>query len=611
MEISSRRTERLMWFVALAIGVLQAFAHRDSVSHDGVAYLDLAEHIGHGDWSGVLNRYWSPLYPLLLGTATHLTGAGRSSELAVAHVVNLLVFTAALAAFAMLVHWLREVQGDDPGRWLLRASDPHGVVALYLLFLAGAARYTSVGLVTPDLLVLAVVIAIGAAIVRARVAATRTIHHVAFGALLCAGYFAKAVMLPLSLPLVAAHALASPARRARGIALSLGTLCVLAAPYVAALSRAEGEFTTGNAGAINLAWYLGGVLNGVSDPVAHGGGSFDHPFHRLAERPLVLEFASPGDGTYPPGSDPAYWHRGGQWSLHYGAVRRVVVEQLRAYWALFGVLAIGMLVAVASATAASMAERRLAAALWLAGFSAIAQYSLVHAEARFFSGFVVLIGAGVVAWARYDAGGGAVVAGLFALLGLAAAGWPVAVPSQRELALAFFVAAGVHAALACGGFRLSRRQLGRVLFFSTMCAAPVAGRVATDGALAWRVYRGRQVAPWSAVAAAVGDAGGAHVVAVASIGASSPAEWARVAGVRVIAEVAERDEGMFFALDSVQQEPTLHALARAGATVVVARSTAVAIAGWHRVTGTDYWVRTLGLRAAPAMRPRSTTPGHE
>jgi hypothetical protein len=597
MDISARRTERVIWAVALVTAVVQALAHRDGVSHDGIAYLDLADRIAHGDGSGALNRYWSPLYPVLLGVANALTGAGRPNAIAVAHAVNVAVFAVALAAFAMMVRGLRALQERDPDRWLLRASESHGIVALYLLFFAGAMRYSNVTLVTPDLLVLAAALGVGALIVRAAAAPPRAIHHVALGALLCAGYLAKAAMLPLAVPFIAAHALVNPANRLRGSVLTVGTFLLLSAPYVAALSRADGEFTTGRVASIAFARYVGGAaLNGEQEAPTRGPVSFEHPMHRLADRPAVYEFAAPVRGTYPPGTDPAYWQRGIQWTFRIDAELRTIVEQLRDYWAWFGVLVIG-LVAVAGTTAsATAAAPRLAAALWLAGAAPFALYALVFADERYFGGFVVLLGAGVVAWARADEGRGAVVAALLALAALAAARWPVAIPSPRELAFSAVLAVGILAATARGAPRKTPLQFVRILLFCVVCAAPAAGRVARDAELAWRLAHGRDEEPWSAVAAAIREAGATQGAAVASIGASLPAAWAYWAGVHIVAEVPARDAAEFCALDAAAQEPTLGALAAAGAIVAVARSADAAIAGWHRVHGTDYWVHALAPR---------------
>jgi len=55
--------------VILAIAVFQAWAQRYAVSPDGISYLDMSDAVVDGNWSRLVNLYWSPLYPALIGVA--------------------------------------------------------------------------------------------------------------------------------------------------------------------------------------------------------------------------------------------------------------------------------------------------------------------------------------------------------------------------------------------------------------------------------------------------------------------------------------------------------------------------------------------------------------
>jgi len=55
--------------VLLAGALLQAWSDRHGITPDGVSYLDLSDAVVDGSWRGLVNAYWSPLYPLLLGLA--------------------------------------------------------------------------------------------------------------------------------------------------------------------------------------------------------------------------------------------------------------------------------------------------------------------------------------------------------------------------------------------------------------------------------------------------------------------------------------------------------------------------------------------------------------
>jgi len=54
------------WVVLVSISLFQAYAQRYAVSPDGISYLDMSDAVVGGDWSRLINLYWSPLYPTLL-----------------------------------------------------------------------------------------------------------------------------------------------------------------------------------------------------------------------------------------------------------------------------------------------------------------------------------------------------------------------------------------------------------------------------------------------------------------------------------------------------------------------------------------------------------------
>ena len=58
---------RAFWCAAIVIGFLQIWASRYSVNPDGLSYIELGwAAVWHG-LPGLVNGYWSPLYPALLG----------------------------------------------------------------------------------------------------------------------------------------------------------------------------------------------------------------------------------------------------------------------------------------------------------------------------------------------------------------------------------------------------------------------------------------------------------------------------------------------------------------------------------------------------------------
>ena len=70
------RTIRVVaWIALLAFTAFSAYAQRYAVSPDGISYLDMSDAVVTGDWSRLVNLYWSPLYPTLVGLVRTLTSA--------------------------------------------------------------------------------------------------------------------------------------------------------------------------------------------------------------------------------------------------------------------------------------------------------------------------------------------------------------------------------------------------------------------------------------------------------------------------------------------------------------------------------------------------------
>ncbi len=228
---------------------------------DGVSYLDLADSWRRGDVAGGINAFWSPMYPMLLGGVFALLRPAPEWLFPCVHLVNFGIFVLALIAFGF---FLREAcdlgqKGGEGLRWP------------WIIFGAGTfvvASFDQIGIwrVSPDLLVAAFLFAsagLGLRVLRG--VASRPLLMVT-GAVLGAGYVAKAVLLPIGLMLIVFLLIglwknAHGSRVARFTALLLPyTLCV--APLVIVLSIREGRFTTGAAGRLNYAWCVNGASYG-------------------------------------------------------------------------------------------------------------------------------------------------------------------------------------------------------------------------------------------------------------------------------------------------------------------------------------------------------------
>jgi hypothetical protein len=98
-----RRIRVVAWVVILSIAVFQAYAQRYAVSPDGISYLDLSDAVVTRDWRRLVNLYWSPLYPALIGVARAVFGASAAREVPLVHAVNLVSFIAMFVAFEYML----------------------------------------------------------------------------------------------------------------------------------------------------------------------------------------------------------------------------------------------------------------------------------------------------------------------------------------------------------------------------------------------------------------------------------------------------------------------------------------------------------------------------
>ena len=95
------------WIILLLLAGIQAWSARFYATPDGVSYLDLSDAVVNGNFGELLNAYWSPLYPALIGI---MRVVGRPSpywEFAVAHLLNWLLFIASLLGYEYFLNGLR------------------------------------------------------------------------------------------------------------------------------------------------------------------------------------------------------------------------------------------------------------------------------------------------------------------------------------------------------------------------------------------------------------------------------------------------------------------------------------------------------------------------
>ncbi len=370
----------LLVAAAVAIGAVHAWSGRHAMNPDGISYIEMAREFAAGDSSALVNGYWSPLYPFLVGLTLWVIDPGPAWEAGVAHLVNYLIYIAGLAVFMWL--WAecaprsreeregeashrqspegssRGARGErgDGGRGgtpaqgvsatriqnrqsTIQTVSSVGVYCWLSLRLIGLDR------VGPDLLAAACLFAATGFLARLHRGPTFG-GAVGLGVSLGLGCLAKSIMFPTTaVCLLAAFVLAGPWRRHwLKPALAGVLMTILVAPYVLQLSLQKGRLTWGDAGWIA---YAGCVS--IEDPAhldrnGNGRRPFDWPqdpgrfFPQLLptqvlnDNPLIHEFDGPVGGSYPLWRDPSFWYGGLVASFYWPGQVRALAHSLGQLW---------------------------------------------------------------------------------------------------------------------------------------------------------------------------------------------------------------------------------------------------------------------------------------
>jgi hypothetical protein len=534
---------------------------------DGVSYLDVADAYLRGGWAEGANAYWSPLYPWLLAGAMRLTNAPQDGELLLAQVVNFLIFVLALAAF--IAFWSELDRYRSRGSRAESRDATFGVWAWwgmgYALFFWCAFRLNTVWGTRPDMLVMAAGVAAGALLLRMRRDPSTWHLPVVLGVILGLAFLAKAVMFLLGFVFVVAAWGASGADR-RAIAragLALLVFLAVAAPFVGTLSLQKQRFTFGDSGRLNYARFVNGVPDIHWQGETPGSGAPTHPTRRLAAEPATFEFATPVGGTYPVWYDPTYWYEGVKPRLDPGQQLSALVRTGRTYLDLLllrqgAAAAVVLLLLIGMGRERSWGVPNLARLwfLWVPAAAGIGLYALVYVEGRYVAPFLIL-------------------------------GWGAALASVRvtddPLYRRLLTGAAVLVALVM------------VLNFAMPKEKVVSRHL--------RSPQPTNSGPWFEVGAsgtgaqlpaarALAELGLRRGDPVAFIGYSYYAYWARLAGLRIIAEVPMTESHLFWEADEDARARITSTLFSAGprAIVTLAQGQYRPPEGWRQLGGTAYYV---------------------
>jgi multisubunit Na+/H+ antiporter MnhF subunit len=307
-------------YCVLAALVTFGYALYDSYQIDGdaVAYMDIGDYLRAHQWAGIVNGYWHPMYPALLALGHALFHATLATELRAYCFVNFGIFLLGMAAVVWFTDAISGSRSEVRGSSYLLDRYAMRYLGLALLVIASQ-RELSLGKVRPDALLQAFLLFALAALLR-HLATGRLRYAALMGAALGCAYLTKSfafVVALLSIAVLAAfRRLWLKHKAARVVPAALVAFVCFAAvagPYVAALSHRHGRFDFGDSGSLNYAWLVGGTEKMHLQPyMTSQFGSAEvhlkHPERELLRSPQVLSYAELPYGTYPDWFDATYWN---------------------------------------------------------------------------------------------------------------------------------------------------------------------------------------------------------------------------------------------------------------------------------------------------------------
>ncbi len=555
-EVSENRTRFAFWFIALAFGLLVALSRRDFVNPDGLSYLDMGDAFWRRDWRGAINGLWSPMYGWLLGLVLNLFRVGPRWESLTVHLVNFGIYAMSLLSFDFFLRTLITYHHANVRRYgntfaTLPTWVWYGLG--FTLFIWSAVNSAMIFSVTPDLLNSAFLYLASGLLVRIRTEFMGLRPSGLLGVVLGLGYLTRASMFPLAFVFLGvALASAGDFRRSLpALVLELVVFLLVSAPFIAGLSWKEGHLTLGESAKLNYAYSVGGVTRVYWQGGPPGCGRPRHPARKILETPPVYEFGTPIVATYPLAFDPPYWYDGvvpcfdlrGQLTVLMASARQIFDISLGQVSALpVAIIALaywGHSTGHGRLLIKGLVDNVHLLAIACAG---LAVHVWAFIEPRYIATFVTLLWMGIFSAVRLPR-----------------------VPESTQIVRAIMV--GLIAVMLA---MIGRNTLDEVQ--SALRSYPPDTN--------WEIAEG------------LGRMGIRPGDKIAVFGTSYHAYWARLARVRIVAEIPNSSRADFWAADPAIQARAINALLSSGAKAIIAEdvpSTSDLI-GWKRIGATGFFI---------------------
>jgi len=374
-----------IWIILLILGGLQAWAARFNATPDGISYIDLSDGVVTGHPGDIVNAYWSPLYPVLLGVLRLILRPGAYWEFAVIHLLNLLLFAASIAAFEYFLQSLTRV-AVRRGRPELTTTS--GRIIAYVIFGMLSLLMTPLALPTPDLLLTSASFVAFGSLLRLRDEPTLPGHAIVLGLALAMGSLAKSFFIPWSV-IVLVVTWAATRRQAgwRPTARAIAVWLVFVGPWCTILSVTQGRLTIGDTGRLTYIWFVNQNESPSAKIMPHGA---ETPASRAALPAVAVTEAA--RGTNPVWFDPARWYTG--LSPHWDFARQMTTfsNDVGQFFASFSPIL--LVVCFALAVARREARRAWWLDMWIIivpALIAMGAYSLVLVTTRYLAPFVIML----------------------------------------------------------------------------------------------------------------------------------------------------------------------------------------------------------------------------
>lgn len=572
----------VFWITGITLSVAVAYGARYYTNSDAITYVEMGEAFARGDWWGMVNLTFSPVYAITLAAAQAFLVADPLQEIIRLKIVGFVWFLVTMIAADVMISSVRRGLGQASAGDAPPLSGQAFTALSYVMFLVTALVSIRVQLMNPDMGVFFVALVCGTALLKIRSDPQGWGPYLVLTVAASIGYLLKSFFFLYAALLFAVAFLASASLRGAlprlTVALLLYTLII--SPWIIALSAKKGGFTYGEGGRHTYAIEVAGEGEPVYMPKA------------LVERPATVVFDDTLPGTRPYSHDVAYWSVGVKPAYKISDHATMVLDNVgKVFSQNTWLIVVGAWAAVMAALGkpriGGLRPLSLSLVILIPAVGGIGLFSLIRMEPRYIAPFLFMGFVGILTTFRFpndDSG-------------------PRAQGGPREKKSASSVRSSVHPIIGVQGFSREGIYKHRAIIGCLVLLVFLLG-VVIQSAIA-QVHRGllpsggkpsRLDAYFEQISVHehLSREGLTRGDRVAVVG-NPPLYWARMGGLKIVGEILDRSE--FLAVDSEARARVMAVLASAGIKAVLSHGPMpprLVDEGWQQVPGTgSYWTLHL------------------